>query len=170
MANMDIIKQYDSLLNTAMLMNGYVSVPRLQAEQSIPYQTAREAVSYGIRRGWLQDGPEGFHYRFRGRTLSLRTLTVAECKETVSALSRDAFRVLSYLGQHTRATFEEILSEVDDDEEDMHDALTDLQQMNLVLCVCNIYCTNVAASAINGIKEHWESGKKSRRGSGLFDF
>lgn len=97
---------------------------------------------------------------------SRKDLPADICKKIFDTLGYDDLKVLYYLGRRFSATFDDILEDVDDDEDDMHDALDTLMGIKLVFKHENYYFCKISRKSIKLIKKN----EKKKESDGPMDF
>lgn len=129
-----------------------VSIPDIQEEMGIGYREAHDLIDYAIKRRWLFPCAEGNEYMTNPSAFKPKSLTKAQCQKIYDDLDSDSLNVLYYFSKNESATFSDILENVDDDDDDMQEAIESLIAANIfVECAGNYYC-NISIKSIEKIK------------------
>ena len=138
----------------AHLRKGNVSIPELQFEMQMSYKDARSLIEYATRCKWIKDCASGNEYPVIVTDFSRKNLPVDICKRIYDELGYDDLKVLYYLGKHFNATLLDILENVDDDEDDMQDALDKLMDINLIFKHESCYYCMLSRKSIGLIEKN----------------
>ena len=116
----------------AHLRKGTVSISELQFKMNISYKDAHSLIEYATGHKWIKGCGTGNEYPVIVYNFSRKDLPADICKKIYDKLGYDDLKVLYYLGRRFSATFDDILQDVYDDEDDMQDALDKLVAVKLI--------------------------------------
>lgn len=129
-----------------------VSIPDIQEEMGISYRDAHGLIEYAVKRRWLLPCIEGNEYKTNPSAFKPKSLTPTQCQKIYDELSGDALNVLYYFAKNDSAMFDDILENVDDNDDDMHDAIETLITSHILVECCGNYYCNIAAKSIEKIR------------------
>lgn len=138
----------------AHLRKGTVSIPELQYKMNISYKDARSLIEYAAGHKWIKGCTSGNEFSVMVSSFARKDLPADICKKIFDKLGYDDLKVLYYLGRRFSATFDDILKAVDDDEDDMHDALDTLMGIKLVFKHEDYYFCKISRKSIKLIKKN----------------
>lgn len=148
----------------AHLLNGKVSIPELQFVMKVSYKDARSLIEYATGHKWIKGCTSGNEYPVIVTNFSRKDLPADICKKIYDSLGYDDLKVLYYLGKRFSATLLDILEDVDDDEDDMQDALDKPIGIKLIFKHDDYYFCKISRKSIKLIKK---SEKKDEQDSPL---
>ena len=144
----------------AHLRKGTISIPELQYKMNISYKDARSLIEYAAGHKWIKGCTSGNEFPVIVSSFARKDLPADICKKIFDKLGYDDLKVLYYLGRRFSATFDDILEDVDDDEDDMHDALDTLIGIKLVFKHEDYYFCKISRKSIRLIKKNEKSKKE----------
>lgn len=144
----------------AHLRKENVSIPELQFEMKVSYKDARSLIEYATGHKWIKGCTSGNEYPVIVTNFARKDLPADICKKIYEYLGYDDLKVLYYLGKRFSATFFDILEDVDDDEDDMQDALDKLIGVKLIFKHEEYYYCKISRKSIKLIKKN-EKKKES---------
>ena len=150
---MKITKKKEAEL-IAHLSKGYVSVPELQIEMNVSYKEARSLLDYAIEHKWIKGRSSGNKYLVIASDFARKDLPTDTCKKIYTKLGYDDLKVLFYLGKRFSATLLDILENVDDEEEDMRNALNKLLGARLIFKHEESYYCKISRKSIKLIQQN----------------
>ena len=150
----------------AHLRKGTISIPELQYKMNISYKDARSLIEYAAGHKWIKGCTSGNEFPVIVSSFARKDLPADICKKIFDKLGYDDLKVLYYLGRRFSATFDDILEDVDDDEDDMHDALDTLMGIKLVFKHEDYYFCKISRKSIKLIKKN----EKKKESDGPMDF
>ena len=136
----------------AHLRKGHVSIPKIQYEMQISYKEAHALIDYAIKRKWLKECERGNEYPALVSKFLHKELTLDACKILYDELGYDDLKVLYYLEKNFSATLQEILDNVDDDEDDMREALDNLSSLKVIFEHDNHYYCLLSRRSVKQIQ------------------
>ena len=138
-----------------------VTHAEVQFKSQLSYRETSKLLEYSVKRGWLVASPDGT-YTVKTRDFSLPHISQKDCKELVGKMNLDAYKVLRYIAPIDKATMPMILTNVDDDHEDMERAVRFLMAENLLVELGGWYHINVDQATLAYITEEWDKIVASR--------
>lgn len=121
---------------------------------NISYKEARSLIEYAAGHMWIKGCALGNEFPVIVSSFTRKDLPADICKRIHDRLGDDDLKVLCYLGQRFSATFDDILEDVDDNEDDMQDALDTLMGVNLVFKHEDCYYCKISRKSIKLIKKN----------------
>ena len=143
-----------------------VSIPELQFEMKVSYKDARSLIEYAAGHKWIKGCTAGNEYPVIVTNFARKDLPADICKKIYEYLGYDDLKVLYYLGKRFSATLFDILEDVDDDEDDMQDALDKLIGVKLIFKHEDYYFCKISRKSIKLIKKN----EKSKKEDAFLDF
>lgn len=137
----------------AHLQRPTISIPELQEEMVISYREAHSLIEFAIKRMWLNPQAEGIDYQTVPSAFIPKSLNAEQCKKVYDILGIDELKVLFYFVKNKAPSFQDIIKDVDDDEDDMHDAIDTLIASNILVEFSGTYYCNISNKSIKKIKE-----------------
>lgn len=127
---------------------------------NISYKDARSLIEYAAGHKWIKGCTSSNEFPVIVSSFARKDLPADICKKIFDKLGYDDLKVLYYLGRRFSATFDDILEDVDDDEDDMHDALDTLIGIKLVFKHEDYYFCKISRKSIRLIKKNEKSKKE----------
>lgn len=128
----------------------------------VSYKDARSLIDYAAGHKWIKGCTSGNEYPIIVTNFARKDLPADIFKKIHECLGYDDLKVLYYLGRRFSATFDDILENVDDDEDDMQAALDRLTGVKLIFKHDNYYFCKISRKSIKLIKKNEKSKKHER--------
>lgn len=145
----------------AHLRKGNVSIPELQFEMKVSYKDARSLIEYATGYKWIKGCTSGNEYPVIVTNFARKDLPADICKKIYEYLGYEDLKVLYYLGKRFSATLLDILADVDDDEDDMQDALDKLIGVKLIFKHEDYYFCKISRKSIKLIKKNEKKNEQN---------
>ncbi len=152
----------------ARLHRETVSIPDLQLELELSYKDACSLLDYAAKRQWIAECRGGIDYPVITNRFTLKDLPANVCEKLYDDLEYDDLQVLYYLGDRFSATFQDILSDVDHDSDDMSNAINNLLAAGLIFKHEDHYYCKISKQAVDtvkacGVRQESEMAQRLRR-------
>ncbi len=167
---MTMTKEMENKL-VAVLQSGDISVPKLQYELGISYRDAWSLIKYAMGHKWIDECTEGIDFPIIASEFDRKDIPEDLCKTIYDKLRGDDLNVLYYLGARFNATFADIVTDVDDDVEDMQNALERLIASKLIFKHELCYYCKISEKSIETVKKsNGDDGESNGRKSDRWNF
>ena len=168
---MDTIKCYDKYVNAMYSDSDGLSIPEVQYRFTLKYSEARECVLYAQSRGWVTPEKTGDRYTFVRKGLAMRELPEADCRYIAGRISLYAVKILSHLLKKRKATLAQLVKDLEEDEDEIFEGLSDLLQHEFVITFDDTYYVNLSEKGITTIAdERKKLIERARNNRNPFDF